>query len=100
MKNLQENLAHDIKLKKWIQNTKKTKPYVDQAAGKVYWGTDAEEGKKNENGSGNAGAGFTESGGTGNYKKELAGASGRDDGSGDHENAECNMHENGKGKPG
>lgn len=46
MKNLQDNLAHDIKLKKWIHNTKKSRPYVDQTAGKVYWGTDAEEEKK------------------------------------------------------
>lgn len=46
MKGLQENLAHDLMLKKWIKNEKKVVPYVDYATGRVYWGTDAVEGKK------------------------------------------------------
>lgn len=46
MKSLQDNLKKDYKWKKWIENTKKTRPYVDTETCMVFWGTDADAHKE------------------------------------------------------
>ena len=42
MNGLQEKYKSDYKWKRWINNTKSNKPYVDTSTCAVYWGTDSE----------------------------------------------------------
>lgn len=41
MKGIQEKYKKDYRMRKLIENTNKTKPYVDQVTGRVFLGTDS-----------------------------------------------------------
>ena len=54
MKGIQGKYKTDYAMRKLINGTEKTKPYVDSSTGRVFWGTDSDAHKsdrKNSNGS-------------------------------------------------